>query len=428
MPGELKKKLDEGYKAVDEKKAGRRLFKQDAHLWGNSVEEVKVAGNRLGWLKLPVNASALMQFSNQIKSEGYKHAVLLGMGGSSLCSEVARQTFPVKKGFPELIVLDNTAPEALQLLLDKIDLQKTFFIVASKSGSTLESISFFKFFYEQLKQRIKKKMGQNFVAITDDDTPLMKLAKKYNFRQVFINPTDIGGRYSVLSDFGLLPMALMGIDINALLANAQLMKNDCDPEIPAAENPGVSLGTALGIAQKNGRDKVTFVMSPSIGAFGYWVEQLLAESTGKHGRGLIPVIGEDIGEAHVYKNDRIFVYIYLENEKNRSTQRKLAALEQEGHPVIQINMPEKISLGGEYFRWETATAIAGLVIGIDPFDEPNVAEGKKNTNDLLDGWEKRKSFKKPQLYLVENDIKVYVSRQTNAALGENKLSLSALVE
>jgi glucose-6-phosphate isomerase len=408
-PDSLKDKIEAGYAELDKKNAAQRLYDRDALFWKSDAENIASIKNRLGWLDVPTNAKDLIAFATQIKDEGYKHAVLLGMGGSSLCSEVARQTFGPKDGYPELLVLDNTAPPAILHIQQQIDMSKTLFITASKSGGTMETISFFKYFYEQLKATGFAEPGKNFVAITDDATPLVKMANDYHFRRVFVNRGDIGGRYSVLSDFGLLPMALMGIDIEAMLASTQQMKVSCDQDGPVANNPGVGLGTALGIAQRNGRDKVTFIMSPSIQAFGYWVEQLIAESTGKEGKGLIPVTGELLGKPDVYGDDRVFVHMYLSTDDNKDSETKLIALEKAGHPIVRISIADKIELGGEYYRWEVATAIAGAVIGINPFNEPNVAEGKKNTNDILEERSKTGTFKKPNLLLRENELLIYGS-------------------
>ena len=409
MPDSLKDKIEAGYAELDKKNAAQRLYDRDALFWKSDAENIASIKNRLGWLDVPTNAKDLITFATQIKNEGYKHAVLLGMGGSSLCSEVARQTFGSKDDYPELLVLDNTAPPAILHVQQQIDMSKTLFIAASKSGGTMETISFFKYFYEQLKATGFAEPGKNFVAITDDATPLVKMANDYQFRKVFVNRGDIGGRYSVLSDFGLLPMALMGIDIEAMLASTQRMKVSCDQGGPVADNPGVGLGTALGIAQRNGRDKITFIMSPSIQAFGYWVEQLIAESTGKEGKGLIPVTGELLGTPDVYGDDRVFVHMYLSTDDNKDSESKLIALEKAGHPIVRISIGDKIELGGEYYRWEVATVIVGAVIGINPFNEPNVAEGKKNTNDILEERSKTGTFKKTNLLLRENELLIYGS-------------------
>ncbi|HTB06325.1 MAG TPA: bifunctional transaldolase/phosoglucose isomerase [Bacteroidia bacterium] len=406
--GALDKEIQASYSVLDEKQAGRLLFEMDPYLWKAEPEEINEISHRLGWLNLPDidNGEKLIKFSGEIKNEGYTHAVLLGMGGSSLCSEVARQTFETAKGYLKLWVLDNTDPAAILDLEKKIDIHRTLFIVASKSGNTKETISFFKYFYEQLEKKGKHKPGNSFVAITDDGTPLVKIAEEYSFREVFYSSPDVGGRYSVLTEFGLLPMALMGIDIHTLLCSAREMKKSCD-SIPVAANPGVSLGIVLGICQKHGRDKVTFALSKSIDSFGYWAEQLLAESTGKKGRGLIPVIGEPLGEPEVYKNDRVFIHIYLSADSIEDDEEKLKEIEKAGHPIVRIKLADKISLGAEYFRWEIATAIAGMIIGINSFDQPNVEESKKNTIQLLEGYVNEGSFQRNDPLLKSEDISIY---------------------
>ncbi len=411
----LETEVNAAYTAIDEKKIGKLLFAKDPYLWKTDLQQTKEVKRRLSWLTIPDNFSenvdTLNAFTLTMKEEGYASAVLLGMGGSSLCSEVARETFGTAKGFLQLFVLDNTSPEAIMALEEEIDIEKTLFIVASKSGGTEETISFFRYFYEKLEKKNKDKPGNNFVAITDEGTPLIKLAEQYKFRKVFINDPDLGGRYSVLSDFGLLPMALMGINIKGLMDSAKQMKDSCD-SVPTPANPGISLGAVLGICQRHGQDKVTFVLSSSISSFGYWVEQLLAESTGKEGRGLVPVNGELTGAPEVYGKDRIFIYMYLASDNNEADDKKVKALEEAGHPVVRIELADKIALGGEYYRWEIAVAIAGMVMGINPFDQPNVEESKKNTKEILESWVKQGSFKKSEPVLKDEDISVYSGKKT----------------
>ena len=415
--GSLKKEMETVYTSADEKQVGARLYDKDSYLWKTDAEQAKMISENMGWITLPDDFTAITEkltsFSLQVKEEGYKYAVLLGMGGSSLCSEVARETFGTKNGFLELLVLDNTDPAAILDIEKRIDLDKTIFIVATKSGGTMETLSFFRYFYELLQKKGTPNAGNNFVAITDAGSPLVKIAGNHKFREVFLNPAGIGGRYSVLSDFGLLPMALMGIDIKSMMTSARQMKASCDANIPSANNPGLSLGLTLGICQRHGRDKVTFVLSSSINSFGYWVEQLLAESTGKEGKGLIPINGEIVGDPTYYGNDRVFVHMYLPEDDNVADEEKLKALEAAGHPVIRINVPDKIALGGEYYRWEIGVAVAGMVLGINPFDQPNVEESKKNTNNILADWKKDKSFKKAEPMFNSEDLSIYGSKAIN---------------
>jgi len=418
--GNLKDEVTASFGSLDELQAGKRLFGRDAYFWKPEPEHIKSINNRLGWLILPDNIEQkvreLNDFTKEVQGEGYQYAVLLGMGGSSLCSEVARDTFGKATGFLELLVLDDTDPDAIKHLEGQIDIQKALFIAASKSGNTAETLSFFKYFYNLLEAKTPGKAGKSFVAITDAGTPLVKIGEEYKFRKVFINPGDIGGRYSVLSDFGLVPMALMGVDVKALLSSAKQMESSADPEVPVASNPALALGATLGIAQRRGRDKVTFLLSPSIKSFGLWVEQLIAESTGKEGRGIVPVQGEQPGAPDVYSNDRVFVYMYLPADNNETADKQVAALETAGHPVVRISLPDKNALGGEYYRWEIATAIAGAVINVNPFDEPNVAEGKKNTNDILADWVKDGAFKKAEPSFTAGGVSVYAGDVVKSAL------------
>lgn len=412
------------FNSLDEKQFSRRLFSKDPYLWKSNAEQAKAIRNRLGWLNIEEfidKADEIINFAKEIKIEKIKFVVLLGMGGSSLCPEVARETFGSKNGYPELIVLDNTDPAAVEEVHSKINISKTLFIVASKSGTTTETLSFYKYFYEQ-----SGNAGNQFIAITDNGTSLQVEAKNKNFRKVFVNPGDFGGRYSALSYFGLVPMALIGIDIKSILKDAQQMEISSGAFIPSEVNPAISLGTLLGINQKHGKDKVTFILSKSISAFGYWVEQLLAESTGKEGLGLVPIESETLAQPNSYSSDRVFVYLHAGNDDKQADEKKLTALEKAGHPVARIQLKSKLGLGGEFFRWELATATAGRVLGVNPFDEPNVAESKKNSNDLLNEWEQKKSFNEGEPVLTSGEISIFAE---NSAWLEklNKKSLKGFL-
>ena len=427
--GKLAAEVKAAFASMDEKQIARLLFARDPNLWKKDPEQIKSISKRMGWLTLPdaaKNTEAIIAFVETVKEEGYTNAVVLGMGGSSLCSEVTRQTYAVANGYLQLWVLDNTDPAAILHIESKIDLEKTLFIVASKSGNTEETLSFFHYFYQQLANKKQVKPGNNFVAVTDHDTPLVKVAGEYKFRKVFINPPNLGGRYSVLSDFGLLPMALIGIDINAVLSGAKQMQNSCDA-VPAASNPGISLGVVLGICQKYGRDKVTFVLSAAIKSFGYWVEQLLAESTGKEGKGLIPIHGETLAGNEEYGKDRIFVHIYLTTDSNEADDKKIKVLEEAGHPVVRIMVANKMALGAEYYRWEIAAAVAGVVMGINPFNQPNVEESKKNTSELLKGWATDGDFNISDPLLKMENISFYSGRETKQLAADHYNSTGDMI-
>ncbi len=380
--------------AVKDMERGRwaeRLRAKDASLWKTDPKAQAAIRNRLGWLDLPSlmagEAKNLSAFASEIAAAGFSHVVLLGMGGSSLCPEVLGRTFGAKKGFPALFVLDTTDPAAIQETADKIVLEKTLFIVASKSGGTIEVSSLFRHFFAQV-QRVKgDKAGENFVAVTDPGTALEALAGEKGFRRTFTSRADVGGRYSALTFFGLVPAALLGLDMKDWLARAARMADPCSAQDDVAENPGLSLGAAMGALAKAGRDKVTFFMSPEIAVFGMWLEQLIAESTGKEGRGVVPVEGEEPGSPESYGDDRVFVYLKLAGSRDKTLDPRVDALEKAGHPVVRITLDDALDLAGEFFRWEVATVAAGGVLGINPFDEPNVTESKTNTQKLLEKFQ-----------------------------------------
>ncbi len=416
--GENESVIRSAFSSLDEKQIARRIFSKDPFVWKSGEEETKAIRNRLGWLNIDdfINrADDIISFAKEIKNEKFKYVVLLGMGGSSLCPEVVRETFGSKQGYPELIMLDNTDPAAVKNVESRIDLNKTLFIVASKSGTTTETLSFDHYFFNLLKENDIEDPGSRFIAITDGGTPLQDEAKERNFRKVFTNPEDYGGRYSALSYFGLVPMALIGVDIKEILHNAHQMELNCGPFIPSESNPAISLGTEMGMNARLGRDKITFILSESIKAFGFWVEQLIAESTGKEGKGILPVEGEDPGKPEVYSSDRIFVYLHSGNDEKQNAERRLNALQKAGHPVIKIDLKNKTALGAEFFRWELATAIAGRIINVNPFNEPNVSESKKNSKDLLSEWKEKGSFGEGEPAVSQKDISIFYSKEADWA-------------
>lgn len=389
--------VDAAMDGLDEAQFGRRLLAKDPSLWKSDPEHAEVIRNRLGWLQAPEDFTErreeILDFAREVRDDGFDHVVHMGMGGSSLCPEVCRRIFGSAEGWPELIVLDDTDPAAVREVERRIDLARTLFIVASKSGTTTETMSFYRYFYDRIAAAGVDEPGSRFTAITDPDTPLADEAEQREFRRVFENPVDIGGRYSALSYFGLVPMALIGIDLENILNAARQMRVSCGAEVPSSSNLGVELGTALGLWAGDGRDKVTFSFSRSVAPFGLWLEQLLAESTGKEGRGLVPIAGEPLGEPAVYGEDRVFVCMSAADDgQGDDLNRRLAALEKAGHPVIRIELADRIGLGAEFFHWEVATATAGAIIGVDAFDEPNVAESKRNTRQLLERWQEDGAF------------------------------------
>ncbi|MCS6886545.1 MAG: bifunctional transaldolase/phosoglucose isomerase [Acidobacteriota bacterium] len=384
---ELAERVSERLRFAEKHNWVAKIWKKDASLWKSEPEHQAIIKNALGWLTVPEvlyeQVDELKAFAEEICKAGFEHVLLLGMGGSSLCVEVFRQTFGKQDGYPTIHVLDSTDPVAITWCENTIELEKTLFIVSSKSGSTTETNAFFKYFYDKVKAVKGEQAGAQFVAITDPGTSMEKLASEYGFRRIFLNPTDIGGRYSALSYFGMVPAALQGIDFKELLARADRVIHACDSCVPIADNPGARLGAILGELAIAGRDKLTLVMSPELSSFGLWIEQLVAESTGKEGKGILPVVGELLGPPSVYGNDRLFVQIALAQSVDADTDAKLNALESAGHPVVRYLLTSKLDLGEQFFIWEFATAFAGAILEINPFDQPNVQESKDNTNQLL---------------------------------------------
>jgi len=357
----------------------RRIAEKDAGLWKSNGSAQTEIRERLGWLqvadRMEERVPDLEALRKELVGEGFTDVVLMGMGGSSLAPEVFRQTFGAPRGALDVHVLDTTDPAAISALEKAIDLRKTVFIVASKSGTTLETLSHYRYFWQRAGQK-----GGQFIAITDPGTSLADEASRRGFRRTFLNPPDIGGRYSALSYFGLVPAALGGVDVAGLLDRAATMVQACSPSVPAAENPGAWLGAVFAEAAKVGRDKITIVAPPAIQSFGVWAEQLIAESTGKEGKGLVPVADEALGAAQVYGNDRLFVRLALPGDDEPSA---LAALAKAGHPVVTLKLSDPLAIGAEFFRWEYAIAVAGAILGINVFDQPNVQEAKDLTRKVL---------------------------------------------
>ena len=411
---------------LQEQSFPRRLWERDATLWKQDPGHQKIIRNALGWLTVPqtmlAQLGAIESFSQEVKGAGFTHQVLLGMGGSSLCPDVCRATFGTRPGFLQLSVLDSTVPASVAAVEDSVDLANTLFVVSSKSGGTTETMSFFQYFYERVRSVKGDRAGENFVAITDPGTSLEKLAKEKNFRRIFPGQADIGGRYSALSNFGMVPAALAGVHVHGLLERATHMAAACAAGVAAKDSPGFILGAAIGQAGLSGRDKITFVVSPTIATFADWVEQLIAESTGKEGKGLVPVAGEPLRDPAGYGKDRIFVQIKLTSEADEATEAALKALEAAGHPVIRIILHDVLDLGAEFFRWEVATAVAGALLGIDPFDQPNVQESKDNTKSLLAEYRAQGKFPEEKPILESDGLRIYGDA---AALGAAPSSVGA---
>ncbi|HTG85497.1 MAG TPA: hypothetical protein VL907_00625 [Pyrinomonadaceae bacterium] len=392
--GPLAERLHTAVHEAEQAGVAKRIWRKDASLWKANEASHKQIRNSLGWLTLPDEmigvAGELIEFAEMIAARGFRHVMVCGMGGSSLCPEVLARTFGRQQGFPELLVLDSTDPDVIARLRDQIDIDHCLFVIASKSGTTTEPTVFYKYWYDEVGQR-RSNPGENFIAITDAGSPLVDTAAELGFQRTFLNQADIGGRYSALSYFGMVPAALMGIDIRKLLERAKEAAQSCSALMPAASNDALKLGTILGECANAGRDKLTLAIDPQIETLGLWIEQLIAESTGKEGKGILPVTGEPLGDAPVYGDDRVFMAISV-GVIPQNTNAAFGGLANAGHPIVNRQVNDIYHLGAEFFIWEFATACAGWRLGINPFDQPNVQEAKDATRELLSEFAKQGSL------------------------------------
>ena len=415
LPAALESEVKARLKEWDGHGGTRRLWAGDPSLWTGTDE-----ASWIGWIGIVEqqldDLSPLKNLQAEVKKEGFTHVLLLGMGGSSLCPEVWKETFGRIAGAPELHVLDSTDPAQVKAIEDKIDIDKTLFIVASKSGSTLEPNIFKAYFFEKVKQKLGAKAGSRFVAVTDPGSNLEKEARGDQFRHIFPGVKSIGGRYSALSNFGMVPAAAMGLDVERLLDEAERMLHACAPGVPAEENPGLVLGAILGLAHNKKIDKVTIAASPGIHDLGAWLEQLLAESTGKEGKGIVPVDRERLGPPDAYGDDRVFAYLRLEDGADSAQDAAIAALEKAGKPVVRIRVASKYDLAEEFVRWEIATAIAGAVMGINPFNQPDVEASKLATRALTSEYEKTGKLPAESPFFEGEGVKLFADAKNTEAL------------
>ena len=397
-----------------------RLWRGDPTLWTGDDEDKWV-----GWLPIVEDQLAQLKQLNDAAADaakaGFTHALLLGMGGSSLCPEVLKITYGQQPGHPELHVLDSTDPAQIKSIESQVDLAKTLCIVASKSGSTLEPNIFKQYFFDRMQQTVgKDKAGERFIAITDPGSKMQQVAERDQFRTVFFGVASIGGRYSALSNFGMVPAAIMGLDLANFLQRTNEMVQACKPDVPADQNPGAVLGAILGTLGNLGRNKVTIITSPGIHDLGAWLEQLIAESTGKIGKGLIPVDREALGAPEVYGSDRVFVHLRLADEPDAAQKQKLEVLKSAGHPVVEIELADTYDLGQEFFRWEIATAVAGSILKINPFNQPDVEASKIVTRQLTEAYEKSGKLPEESPLFDDGNIKLFTDERNAANL--NKLA------
>ncbi len=400
------------------KDAPKHIWDRNAAWWKPEPPHMEVIKNRLGWLTIAVDGRIDRQRLHDLQAKAHnnwKYVVLLGMGGSSLAPEVLRKSFGLQAGYPDLLVLDSTVPATVQRIENTIDPQQTVFIVASKSGTTIETSVMFDYFYDKLVKLVgADKAGQHFISITDPGSELVTLSAQRKVYDVFENPADIGGRYSALSYFGLVPAALLGLDLDTIFARAERMTDAIDKGVSAKGNPALWLGVVIATIAKEGRDKITILASPQIESFGDWAEQLVAESTGKEGVGFLPVVGATVGHPHDYDDDRMFVYMRLDNDPSLDEQVQM--LREAGHPVYLLELQDAYDLAGEFLRWEFATAVMGQMLKINPFDEPDVTSAKKATKTLLDIHQKEGRFPAEKPVISEGSVALYADGRTGEML------------
>jgi glucose-6-phosphate isomerase len=408
--GDYQKLVDEALSEINDNSIIERISSHDHTVWKPEPDGIE---NRLGWLRIARvmldKVKDLERLAEDVAEDGYTHALLLGMGGSSLAPEVLRKTFGFRKGSLDLAVLDSTDPDAVLNHSERLDPAKTLFIVSTKSGTTVETLSFFKYFYNQVLDAVgKEEAGRHFIAITDPGSMLVGLANRYSFRATYLNDPSIGGRYSALSYFGMVPAVLIGLDLRFLLNRAidtadRFMKTDSSRGI---KDTGVILGTVMGALARAGRNKLTLIVSPQIESLRYWVEQLIAESTGKEGTGILPVIGEPLGDPDNYGDDRLFVCLYLKWDRFCDNE-KILLLERAGHPVVYLYMENIYDLGGQFFLWELAAALAGYFLKINPFDQPDVEASKVSAKRMLEEYKRRGEIPSEEPLLVSQGMRIY---------------------
>lgn len=421
---ELKHQVEKRLSLWQEQNIPSRLWNCDPTIWKENPAEQKELADRLGWLNKPYKMLdkiyELQLFANEIKND-FTNILLLGMGGSSLAPEVFAKTFGAKQGYPKLEIIDSTHPLNIKHITDTYDLTKTLFIVASKSGGTIETMSFFYFFYNEVS-KFNKNPGNQFVALTDPNTWLEKFATEKKFRKIFSTPNDVGGRYSALTYFGMLPAALMGMDIERFLLNAKEIADACQSYVEVSKNPGFYLGATLGELYESGKDKVTFFASPKFSSFPQWIEQLVAESTGKDGKGILPVCDEEISPVSNYKNDRIFVFIKLANDDNEVIDKFTEELIAAQKPVLVFQLDDAYQLAKEFYRWEIATALSSVVLKIHPFDQPDVQFAKTLAGESLKAYKASGKLPETKATITEGQISLF--SETKPSTGSKSISFA----
>ncbi len=415
LPGSLHTAIEKEATLWRQSKNVHRLWAKDATLWTGDDE-----ADGMGWLDIVSTWSTRLHTLDLVRDfarQGqFTDTLLLGMGGSSLCAHVFAKSFPEQEGFPSLQILDSIDPAQVRRVRDGLDLDRCLFVVSSKTGNTLETNLLYQYFFDERRKRCGQDAGLRFIAITDSGSTLQDIAVRDGFAQIHEGVSSIGGRYSALSNVGMVPAALMGLNTETLIANAKRMVAACGPEVSIEKNPGVMLGLALGVGARSGLDKVTIMTPPGLDTFGGWLEQLLAESTGKMGKGIIPIDSESFGSPGEYGSDRLFVYIGIDSGFDTSHDDAVTALEQSGRPVIRITLSDVYGLSQEFFRWEMATAVAAAVLQINPFNQPDVEAGKVVTRELTDAYEKRRDLPIEIPIVEEEGMRLFADEPYGAAL------------
>jgi transaldolase/glucose-6-phosphate isomerase len=430
-PDEPAPGLGSALAALHEQRFAVRLAGRDPSLWPAGASDREAIANRLGWTRGAGGAAQairdVVDFAEEVRSSDVRDVVLLGMGGSSLCPLVASHSLPAAEGYPRLTVLDSVDPAAVARIEGATDLDRTLFIVASKSGGTVETMSLYRYFSDSLERVGVAEVGEHFVAITDPGSPLLEEAQRTGFRRAFQAPPDVGGRFSALTVFGLLPMALMGAATDRVIEWARQLEHECSPGLPESVNPAVRLGTALALYAQNGRDKLTLTATSSVGTFPLWIEQLVAESTGKNGTGVVPITGEALPEPARCTADRVFVHYAVAGDDDPAGSA-LAALAAAGHPVFRVDLPEAEALGGEFLRWEIATAVAGAMLDVNPFDEPDVSAAKRATAELLGQHTSEGGLPAPGVRAAAGGVEVYGEPTETEPAGADESGSAVMVE
>lgn len=397
--------------ALSARRFSERLFARDGSLWASDLESVKKVENGLGWVdshnQFRARVDEIREFADGVRRDGFKHVVILGTGSNTAPAQIASGTFGSTRGWPDILVLDNTDPAAIRGVESQIDVAKTFFLVVGKSGTNLETSSLYKYFYDRLLLLGLPALGTRFAAITDSQSWLAREAVAKKFRQSYLNPPNLTSPFAALSYLGLVPMAMLGLDIQAVLDRARSFAISAGPGVPEPNNAALQLGASLALLAKNGRDKLTFVLSPNISGFAEWAEHLLVHTTSKEGTGIVPVVGEALGTPRAYGNDRLFLHMIHRGSAKRSEAKRVAVLEKAGHPVIRIALPDRMGLAEEYVRWQLASVCAGLLLGVNPFGDPSEGEGRKSTEDLLRHWATDRRFPKEKPAAETGSVRAY---------------------